>query len=282
MPRSLAYRLGWLPIPLLAAAIVGFWLADIPGSYESPGLVLALNLLFAVLVSVLVACLVGQGFRVHGSPGLLMLGCGLVVWGSAGFLGTIAGLATQDSEDLVNVMVTVHNCCAWLSGFCHLAGVMLSLRPGSARRGNRASLVAAYSLSLVAVGAIALAAGQGWTPPFIVLGEGGTLARKLVLSSAVAMFLIAAVLLRSGFRRPLPPFLHWYSLALALIAIGLFGVMLQSSLGSLLNWTGRAAQVLGGVYLLVAAMASMRESRAWELPLEIELQRERSLASAVL
>ena len=38
--------------------------------------------------------------------------------------------------------------------------------------------------------------------------------------------------------------------------------MVQSATGSVLNWTGRAAQYLGGVYMLIAAFASVRESGA--------------------
>ena len=79
-------------------------------------------------------------------------------------------------------------------------------------------------------------------------------------------------------------FAHWYVLALLLIAVGLFGMMLQSSRNSLLNWTCRAMQYLSGIYMLIAAIASVRESGVWEIPIrDRALQRENPhLSPAVL
>ena len=42
--------------------------------------------------------------------------------------------------------------------------------------------------------------------------------------------------------------------------------MIQLSLGCVVNWLGRTAQWLGGVYLLLAAAASLRESHLPLLP----------------
>ena len=272
----------WLPIPLLLAAIIGLWVADLHTSYESPNLMLGLNFVFSVLVSLFIASLVGRSFLVRGTPGLMLLGCGVMVWGAAGFVAGTAGLVATGGRNFANITVTIHNSCVWLAGLCYLTGVVLSLRPSSAMRATGLWLAAAYSLAVVAVGAVTLAAVEAWTPPFFVQGEGGTLVRQLVLGSAIAMFLITALLLMAGYRRSASSFTYWYSLALMLIVTGLFGVMVQSSAGSLLGWTGRAAQFLSGVYMLVAAVASVRESRAWELPLEEALQRERSFVAAVL
>jgi hypothetical protein len=38
-----------------------------------------------------------------------------------------------------------------------------------------------------------------------------------------------------------------------------------------LFWTGRAIMWLGGVYMLIAAIASVRESRVWGISLEAAL-----------
>jgi PAS domain S-box-containing protein len=271
-----------LPIPLLLATIIGLRVADLHTSYESPNLMLGLNLVFSVLASLFIASLVGRSFLIRGTPGLLLLGCGVVVWGVAGFVAGTAGLVAAGGRDFAGITVTIHNSCVWLAGLCYLTGVVLSFRPSSAMPATGLWLAGAYSLAVVAVGAVTLVAVEGWTPPFFIQGEGGTLIRQVVLGSAIAMFLITALLLMAGYRRSASSFTYWYSLALVLIATGLFGVMLQASAGSLLGWTGRAAQFLGGVYMLFAAIASVRETRAWELPLEEALQRERSFVAAVL
>ncbi len=82
---------------------------------------------------------------------------------------------------------------------------------------------------------------------------------------------LAGVLLAVA-RGPLPMFTHWFALALALLATGLLGGMIQSAYGSLLGWTARGVQSLGGVYMIVAAIVSVHESRVWGLQLEAALR----------
>jgi PAS domain S-box-containing protein len=259
-------RLAWLPIPILFGAMVVLWAAALPGSYESPHLVLALNFVFSTLVSLFIAYLVGRSFLVRSTPGLLLLGCGVIFWGLASVVGTV--VAHGDA----NISITIHNSCVWLSALCHLAGVVLSLRPRRSLTPTSVWLVAAYLHVTGAVALIALAAHAGWIPTFFVNGQGGTPLRHLVLISAVVMFALTASLLSATSRRPLSAFAHWYALALTLIVVGLCGVALQSVRASILGWTGRATQLLGGLYMLVAAVASVRESHVWGISLEEALR----------
>ena len=250
--------------------------ADSGAVYESPYLLMALNFVFSTLVSLFIACLVGRSFLVRGTPGLLMLGCGVAIWGGAGFVGSTAGiLGAVNGRDFANITVTIHNGCAWLSALCHLAGATLSLRPRRVTHAVGLSLAAAYTAALSSVGAITLAALSGWLPIFFVQGRGGTPLRHVVLASTIAMFAFTAALILGGKRRSWSPFAYWYALALLLVAAGLSGVMIQPSFGSLLGWTGRAAQYLGGVYMLIAAIVSVRESRVWGIALEAALTEAR-------
>ena len=131
-------------------------------------------------------------------------------------------------------------------------------------------LLAGAALAGVAalLGLIALAARQGYTPAFFVPDAGGTRFRQFVLWSAIAMFLSTAGLLKSISRRPLSAFLYWYTIALGLIAVGLLGIMIDAVHAGPLTWTGLTAQYLSGIYMLIAAIASVRESGAWQLSLE--------------
>jgi PAS domain S-box-containing protein len=246
---------------------------DLPGSYESPYLLMALNLVFSTLGSGFVAYLIGRSFSIRGTLGLLMLGCGVIAWGSAGFIGVATGLVGLAAGQFdINVFVTIHNSCVWMSALCHLAGAVLSLRPRRAMREANLWLAAAYTITLGCVGLVTLSALAGWTPTFFVQGEGGTLLRYFVLGSATAMFVLSAVLLKGASRRPLSAFLYWYTLALGLIAVGLFGIMIELVHAGPLSWTGRTAQFLGSAYMLVAAIASVREARVWGIPLEAALR----------
>ena len=104
------------------------------------------------------------------------------------------------------------------------------------------------------------AARAGWTPVFFVQGQGGTPLRQVVLWRPLAMFGLAAWLMLNIHRRQPSAFLYWYGLGLALLAVGLLGVMLQSVQGSALGWTGRLTQCLGGAYLLIAALVAASQA----------------------
>ena len=149
-----------------------------------------------------------------------------------------------------------------LAGLCHLAGAILSLRPQRSLRAKPLWLGAGCALALGALWLVTWAAMAHWLPVFFVPGQGGTPVRYFVLISAIAMFVLSAGLLYAGQRAARPPFTSWYALALLLLAVGLFGIMIQLSLWSVVNWLGRTAQWLGGLYLLLAAMAALRESQS--------------------
>jgi len=266
LPRTGMQRLAWLPICFLLAAMVVLWGADVRGSYGSNALIMSLNFIFSTLASGLIVYLVSRSFLTRGEPGLLMLGCGVLAWGAAGVL------AKAVNQGDANLDVTIHNSCVWLSALFHLTSALLLLRPRRAVQAREMWLGVAYAGALGVMGLFVVAALHGYTPTFFVQGTGGTSIRQFVLGSAIVMFLSTVVLLTVAHRRLLPVFLYWYSLALSLIAIGLLGIMIESVYASLLSWTGLTAQYLSGVYMLIAAIASVRESGAWHMSLEAALR----------
>ena len=259
-------RLAWLPIPLLLSAMAVLWVADWSAAYEPPHLMMALNLFFMLPVSLLVAYQAGRSFLLRGNPKLLWFGCGMLFWGSAGPLG---GILLPHGPDAV---VAVHNTLIWLAAACHLAGVLLAPRQRAVVRWPEPWLAGGYIGTLLAVTAVVLTALSGKMPTFFVQGEGGTLLRQIVLGSAIIMFVSTAILLRGGNGRGVSStFRYWYALALLLMAVGLFGVMVQSTVGSALGWTGRIAQYLSSAYLIMAVVVAMRENHDWGHSLEIAL-----------
>ncbi len=255
-------RLAWLPIPLLLAAIIAARLVGLRDTYESHTLLLVLSLTFYTLVSLGTLYLIGRSFLALGSPGLLLLECGVVLWSLAGTVGDFV------SHGDANINVTIFNTGILLAGLCHLAGAILTLGPQRVIRAKPLWLGAGCAFALGALWLVSRAALSGWLPIFFIPGLGGTLVRYCVLISAIAMFVLSAGLLHANQRAARLPFTSWYALALLLLAVGLFGVMIQLSLGSLVNWLSRAAQWLGGLYLLFAAIASLGESQLPLLPLE--------------
>jgi PAS domain S-box-containing protein len=252
-------RLARLPLPVFLLAIAALWAADSRTVYESPYLLIGLNLFFSALVSLLVAYLVGRSFLARGRPGLLLLGCGVLFWGVSGLVSVVANLLKGGPHFDVNVAVTIHNLCVWASALCHWAGAAFSLRWELSLRSPLRWLVGGYAAALAIVGLIVLAALLGWTPDFFVQGQGGTPVRQFVLGSAIAMFVSTALWLRAMERPRRSAFVEWYVLALLLLSVGYLGVLLQPVRGGWLGWTGRAAQFLGGGYMLAAAVATLRE-----------------------
>ena len=255
-------RLAWLTIPLLLAAILAARMAGLRDSYESHTLLLVLSFTFYTLVSLGTLYLIGRSFLALGSPGLLLLECGVVLWSMAGTVGDFV------SHGDANINVTIFNIGILLAGLCHLAGALLALSPQRVLRAKPVWLGVGCAFALGALWLVSQAALSGWLPVFFIPGHGGTLVRYFVLVSAIAMFVLSAGVLRANQRAARLPFTSWYILALLLLAVGLFGVMIQLSLGSVVNWLSRSAQWLGGLYLLFAAIASLRESQLPLLPPE--------------
>ena len=107
--------LAWLPIPLLLALIAGLWVADLRTVYESRTLMVLLNVFFTWLASLCICFLTARGFLGSGQPGLLMFGCGSLLWG-------VTSLAAAVIVDRVNPTITVHNLGVLGAAFCHLVG----------------------------------------------------------------------------------------------------------------------------------------------------------------
>ncbi len=255
-------RLAWLPILLLLVAIIATRVAGLGESYRSETLMLILGFIFYTLLSLGTLYLIGRSFLILGSPGLLLLECGVVLWSLAGTVGDFV------SHGDANVNVTIFNIGILLSGLCHLEGSILALNPQRVFRRKALWLGASCALTLGALWLVSRAALSGWLPVFFIPGHGGTLVRYAVLISAIAMFVLSAGVLHANQRTARLPFTSWYKLALLMLAVGLFGVMIQLSLGSVVNWLSRTAQWLGGLYLFFAAVASLRESNLPLFPLE--------------
>jgi PAS domain S-box-containing protein len=264
-----------VPIPLLLAIMFVLWVAELRTVYDAPRLNM-LNVVFTMLNSLFIAYLAARSFSTRGAPALLMLGCGVLVWGVSGSLSMALGKGDP------NQIVTIHNLCAALSAACHLASALLSLRPGLRIRARELWLGLAYTGMLSAVAVIVVAAQSNWMPIFFIQGQGGTPLRQGVLLTAIFMFVLSALILMSPRRDSKPPFTCWYGMGLLLIATGIFGIMIQPAFSSILGWTGRLAQYLGAAYMLIAAIAALRESGSWELALEAQLHQARQDYTSLL
>ncbi|MFH0994179.1 MAG: histidine kinase dimerization/phosphoacceptor domain -containing protein [Pseudomonadota bacterium] len=258
-------RFVWLPIPLLLVATAVLWAANLRTVYASQLLLISLNFFCTTLASVLVAVLVGRSFLVSGELGLLMMGCGVICWGVAVTVGSAVALG-------INAVITIHNILAFLAAFCHLMGIVFSRKRYRAMRLAGLILAIAYAGTLCVVCLVVVLTTHDLTPLFFVQNQGGTSIRQFVLGATIVMFGITGAVLWWTNRSSLSMFVQWYGAALLLVATGLLGVMVQPVFGGVLSWTGRITQSLGGIYLLMAAIASLRESGLGGLSLSAALR----------
>ncbi len=254
-------RLAWIPFPVLFVAIVGLWFSDVQAPHESPGLLIALSILLTTLPALGIAFLFARNFWTTGGPGVVLFGCGALLWGASGLSPAFAFL-TPESGFNANMIVTSHNLMVWGASLCYLAGASL-LQRGSPSLTHRAHvLLVAYALALAVAAFMIFMTFQEWTPVFFVQGKGASPERQFVLGSTIVAILQTLLLLRGGAKLRRSPFLDWFVLALLLLVLGYAGIMLQTIVGSLLGWVSRAAQYLGGGYMLVAAYVAFRDTKA--------------------
>ena len=265
-PRTpgIVERLAWLPIPLLLGAIIAARMAGLSGVYKYDTLRLFLSFIFYTLVTLCTLYLIGRSFLASGSLGLLLLECGVIFWSLSGTIGDLVFIGDA------NINVTVFNIGILLAGLCHLAGSIFTLRAQQVLGARPVLLGLGFAFAVGALWLVSYAALRSWLPDFFIQGHGGTPVRYFVLISSILAFLLSAGLLKANKSMAHLPFTYWYVLALLMLAVGLFGVMIQLSLGGIVNWLSRAAQWLGGVYLFVAAFASLRVSKLPVFPLQKE------------
>ncbi len=257
-------RFAWLPVPLLLVAILVCRLAGLREDYPYDKLRLTLSIIFYTAVSLPTLVLIGRSFLKSGKPALLLLECGVALWSLSGTVGDAVSHGDR------NVNATIFNLTILLAGVCYMGGAALSRGPQRELRARHLWLGAGLAVALLALATIGWATLAEWTPVFFIQDQGGTPVRTVVLIAAITTFLLSAILLRIGRRGRVTRFVQWYCLALLLVAVGLFGIMIQTSIGCLVNWLARSAQWLGGIYLFVAAIASVRETGRWEVSLDTQ------------
>lgn len=261
-------RLAWLPLPCFCLAIGLLAYLRLQEAWNPPLLIPVLNGLFLTCIPLLLSTLAARSFLAGQPASVLFLGCGTLSLALASALASLLFGA-----QMINRGVTIYNTGACLAGACHLiSGLWTTCADGGTPRYGRSLLAWLYLAVMASIAALAVAIYQNLLPTFFVEGRGATLWNQLVLLTAATLFTISAVLLSASRNEANRAFRRWYALGLGLIAAGLVGVSVQVRLGDPLNWAGRAAQYLGGLYMLIAVTISVRRSGTWMLPLEQALR----------
>lgn len=248
--------LGVLPLVLVLVFLLIFHVYHISGFYNPSWLFRLLNIGLLSVVCLLAAYLAVWAFATTGQLQLAWLGGGLFVFGLANLMAVL--VTTPE-----NLNVTVHNSGSLLASIYFLIGAFIaagwSLPPGMPRvRLSTPAVI--YIIGIMFVTLMFIFSLQNVTPAFFVPGEGGTLLRQIILSSATALFAVSGLVLLAVYFRSRTVFLYWFSLGLLLVAAGLLAIGFQKNIGDPINWLGRGAQYVGGIYFLIGIATTLRES----------------------
>jgi PAS domain S-box-containing protein len=248
-------------IPAFIVIIAILALSDIRVVFEPPLLLSILNTLFISIVSFVVASISASNYLKRGSLSFLLLGCGVLAFG---FGGLAAGWLIGPPGG-PNVNVTIYDTGALLGAVFHATGAILASAGDTSEfipaLKRKLKVILAYLSVLFFVASLTIASLRGATPPYIIQGIGPTPLGRAVLGTAVALFGFSSLSFMRLYSKSKEAFPYWYSLALALIAVGLSAVFLQKAVGSPIGWVGRSAQFLGGIYFLIAVLTTYMEGR---------------------
>lgn len=267
---ALSLYLAPVPVVFLGAVIIALHLI-LPLrpaqaiSFEPPLLLPVLNTVFLFIVSGAIAYVAMRSYLLSGSPTILLLGCGVLMLGTGALVaGWLSGLAGA------NANITVFNVSALFSSMLHTAGSIVNLKQGPPEPDPSARwrrLAAGYLGVFALVGFLALAVIAGILPPF-VQGRNPTMARQVVLACTLALFAVSFAFMIFRFMRNRSQFLHWYSLALALLVVSMASFLLARVAADPIIWAGRCARYVAGIYFVLAVVSATRDARSRGIDLD--------------
>jgi PAS domain S-box-containing protein len=248
-------------------AIVVLYIFDITFLYEPKYLLGFTNTIFTSIIPIIVAIFAARIYRSTGSSSVLLMGCGMLGFGlcagSAGWLRAIPGGA--------NLNVTIYNTGALVGSLCHVTGAFISDSRKSYQREpgkQKLGVTSAYSAVIMFAVLFSFATVQQVIPPFFVQGSGPTALRQIVLGLAIFFYAFSSLLFMSSYLRRKSDFFYWYSLCLAMLAVGLFAFYIERIVGSPIGWVGRASNYMGTIFSTIAILSAVRSGKSKGLPLE--------------
>ena len=259
--------MGLLLIFVSMLSIIALYVFDITFLYEPKYLLGVTNTIFTTIIPILVAIIAARTYQRTGSFSVLLMGCGMLGFGlcagSAGWLRALQGGS--------NFNVTIYNTGALVGSLCHVTGAFIhySREPshGEPAKQKWAAVPAYSAVTLFAV-LFSFATVQQVIPPFFIQGSGPTALRQMVLGLAILFYSFSSLLFMNSYLRMKFDFLYWYSLCLAMLALGLFAFYIERIVGSPIGWVGRASNYWGTIFSMIAILSAVRSGRSKGLPLE--------------
>jgi len=220
-------------------------------------LFLLVDTLFLFIMTLLVAYVSARSYFASGSLSLLLLGTGALAFGSTNqATGWMLGVSGRTEVFLI--VSTIGLLFVSLLHLVNATSVIGRVTSGPTQRRRWLKVVLAYSGVLIFTGVLVVMVLRGVVSPVVVQRIGQILFRQETMVVVVALFLISSALSMRFFFKSKLTFTYWYSLGLALLAIGSWVMFAQQAVGSVMLWVARSAQHLGTIYFLVAGLSGLR------------------------
>ena len=223
--------------------------------YNPAALLVFLQTVFIFASSCLVSFISLRSYLSGGSRGILLLGCGALAWGLANIIASYFFNVPGGA----NILVTLVSTGGLFAASFHFASAIgTSTGGGRDTRLLKTKLAVCYSGVVLFLLVLTVLAVTGLTPAFFVPGSGTTMLRQGIVLVGVSLFSLASILFARLYYSSRSGILFWYSMALALTALGIGASFFGRTVGDPIAWTSRTAIYLGGLYFLIAVWSATR------------------------
>lgn len=247
-------QIGKLTFMLCSLVMLFFLFYESKSVYNIPYLLLICRTLFAGIIPLTIAVLSARAYLENANVRAMLMGCGMLVFG-------LGSLITGFLSNSPNTMITIYNTCAFTSSVFHLLSATLRMPEQAAFVHNRKIRLVFFLSSIVLFATIVSLLAYHNLLPIFFDKYGSTRLRDVLLWLTIAFYLGSSIALYRNGGNDRLSHLFWYSLALLMLSIGLFGVAMIQVLESPLNWAGRICQYVGCVFALVSMIEVLKKAR---------------------
>ncbi len=226
-------------------------------AFNPPYLRLILNAIFISSTNIFVAIVSVSSFLRHGQISFALLSGALVTSGLAAFIsGGVSGIPTDAT-------FTVFNVGFLLSSIMQAFGAVYlsAASPASKVYSNRRIIIALILLlPIIVLSVLTALSVWGLTPAFIDPTGATTDLRQFTIALTFLFFVFASSIFAYQYFQTKARALYWYSLALALFALDAIVAYNSAQLGDALQWIGRIADYMGGVFFIIAFLSLRQQT----------------------
>ena len=248
---------GLATIPLFIFSTVLLTVLNYPLVFEPPFVLGILNTIFLGIIPLFIAWIAYLTYSEGRSSPIPLFGSGFLMFG----LGSIAAGWLNLLPDGSGISSTVHFTSVFVGSILILTAIIMRFHgyfPARRKKFSAFTPLALYAGVAAFVALFTLGAVTGIVPPFFTPGGPFALLRGVVLIDGIELFALSAILVYIIYQKRNGSFFFWFSMAFALVSIGLLNLSLRGDVGSLVGWNGRIAEYTGACFALFGMVSAQK------------------------